>query len=227
MFARSDVLIGDGIAPVVNRFQPNDVSSRLWWTRQLLLVLSEVMVSATVSLLVETLPRVFANARNEQPRYLPFAAVEMRACWVVNTTAARSRVMSVVSVEMLKSVLRDFVVFAKKWLLRRHKFAAGHGQFRWVEGISRPRSATLQPATAMQCNLHEVLRHAHNTMMDSLPSVVVLAKNIYRPAGLNLPKSSQTSPCQDFRRCRPSTLPPQQHTTQWSGRVSKTRSLIS
>jgi hypothetical protein len=224
---RSDVLIGDGIALVVDRFKPNGVSSRFWRTRRLLLVLSEVMVSAKASLLVGTLPRVFAHARNDQLRCLPLAAAEMRVCWVVNTTIARSRVMSVVSVEVLKSVLCDVVVSAKKWLLRRHKLAAGDGQSRWIGAMSRPRSATLQPTTAMQCNLHEIVRHAHITMWALLLPFTMPAKDVYRTAGLDLPKSSQTSPCQDSRRCRPSTLPPQQHTTQRSGRLSKTWSLFS
>jgi hypothetical protein len=88
VFVRSDALIGDGIALVVDRFKPNGVSSRFWRTRRFLLVLSEVMVSAIASLLVGTLPRVFANARNDQLRCLPLAAAEMRVCWVVNTTIA-------------------------------------------------------------------------------------------------------------------------------------------
>jgi hypothetical protein len=77
-----------------------------------------------------------------------------------------------------------------------------------------------------RCNAYEAVRHAHNTTLAYLPSFVVLPRNVFRPAGLHLPKSSQTSPCQDFRRCRPSTLAPQQQTTQWSGRLSKTWSLI-
>jgi hypothetical protein len=67
---QSLVLIGDGIALVVGRFHPSDVSSRFWRTRRLLLVLSEVMMSATASLLVRTLARVFANARNAELWYL-------------------------------------------------------------------------------------------------------------------------------------------------------------
>jgi hypothetical protein len=124
VLVRSDVLIGEGIALVVDRFRPNDVSSRFWRTRRLLLVLSEMMVSAIASLLVRTLARVFADVRNGE---LPFAAAEMRVCWVVNTTVARSRVMSVVSVEALKSMLRDVGVSTKKLLLlslRRNQLAA-------------------------------------------------------------------------------------------------------
>ena len=78
--------------------------------------------------------------RNEELRYLPFAAAEMRVDWVANTMVARSRVMSMVSVEVLKSVLCEIAVFAKLLLLslRRNKLAAWDGQFRWVEGIPRP-----------------------------------------------------------------------------------------
>jgi hypothetical protein len=89
--------------------------------------------------------------------------------------------MSVVSVEALNSVLRDIVVFAKKsllLLLRRNKLAAGDGQSRWVEGISRPRSATLQPATAMQRNLHEAVRHTHITTWPLFLPYTTPAKNV-------------------------------------------------
>jgi regulator of PEP synthase PpsR (kinase-PPPase family) len=84
------------------------------------------MVSETASLLVRSLARVFVDVRNEELRYLPFAAAEMRVDWVANTMAARSRVMSIVSVEVLTSMLREIVVSAKKSLLslRRNKFAA-------------------------------------------------------------------------------------------------------
>jgi regulator of PEP synthase PpsR (kinase-PPPase family) len=93
----------------------------------LLLVLSEGMVSETASLLVRSLARVFTDVRNEELRYLPFAAAEMRVDWVANTMAARSRVMSMVSVEVLKSVLCEIMVYAKKSMLlslRRNKLAA-------------------------------------------------------------------------------------------------------
>ena len=97
---------------------------------------------------------MFADVRNEELRYLPFAAAEMRVDWVANTMAARSRVMSMVSVEVLKSVLREIVVSVKKMLLlslRRNKLAAWDGQSRWSQGTTPPRSATLHPATTMQC----------------------------------------------------------------------------
>lgn len=85
------------------------------------------MVSETASLLMRSLARVLADVRNEELRYLPFAAAEMRVDWVANTMAARSRVMSMVSVEVLKSVLCEIVVYAKKSMLlslRRNKLAA-------------------------------------------------------------------------------------------------------
>ena len=223
---RSDVLIGDGIALVVDRFKPNGVSSRFWRTRRLLLVLSEVMVSAIASLLVGTLQRVFANARNDQLRCLPLAAAEMRVCWVVNTTIACLWYLSRYSNQCC-AMLWCLRISGCCMLLHRHKLAAGDGQPRWIGAMSRPRSATLQPTTAMQCNLLEVVRHAHITMWALLLPFTMPTKDVYRTAGLDLPKSSQTSTCQDSRRCRPSTLPPQQHTTQRSGRLSKTWSLFS
>ena len=86
-----------------------------------------------------------------------------------------------VSVEAINSVLRDIVVFAKKFLLlllRRKKLAAGDGQSRWVEGISHPRSATLQSATTMQRSLHEAVSHTHITIWPLLLPYTTLAKDI-------------------------------------------------
>lgn len=156
---------------------------------------------------------------------LPFAAAETRVCWVVYTTAASSSAMLKVSVEMINSVSPGIVVSAKKLSLllpcRKQAYGAGMTSFAGLKAPTTcPRSVRLQPATAIRC-----IRGCSPCAQYCTGPLVALCgavEGCLSPCGLLLPKSLQTSRRQDFRRCRPSTLTPQQPTTPWSGILSKT-----